>query len=65
VYDATYLPQFISTVAMPELQRNGFKNVQLVPQFRTDPATQKVDLDFKLAAPPPHAAPAPASELQK
>ena len=60
VYDANYLPQFISTVAMPELLRNGLKNVQLVPQFHTDPATQKVDLDFKLAAPPPP--PAPASQ---
>jgi outer membrane protein insertion porin family len=57
VYDANYLPQFISTVAMPELLRNGLKNVQLLPQFHTDPATQKVDLDFKLAAPPQASAP--------
>ena len=61
VFDSTYLPQFISTVAMPEMVRNGLKNVQLVPQFHTDPATQKVDVDFKLAAPPPPPATAPGA----
>jgi outer membrane protein assembly factor BamA len=53
IYDSNYVFDFMSKVLVPELGRQGFKNVKLAPVTQPDNSTLKVDLHIKLSEQPP------------